>query len=123
MTTTKIFKKCVIALTVSTIFTATSSMANPAQALAPSMAETSAKLQSQNSAETQFIIKYQHNSNDMVNISSENTDSASMNKRAQNFVKSFSSKNGKVKGKYVRAMALNNHHVVRADKKLNAEAV
>lgn len=121
MTTTKIFKKCVIALTVSTIFTATSSMANPAQALAPSMAETSAKLQSQNSAETQFIIKYQHNSNDMVNISSENTDSASMNKRAQNFVKSFSSKNGKVKGKYVRAMALSNHHVVRADKKLNAE--
>ena len=28
---------------------------------------------------------------------------------------------GKVKAKYVRAMALNNHHVMRADKKLNAE--
>jgi len=120
MTTRKTFQKCAIALTVSTLFSATSSMANPAQAIAPSMAETTAKLQIQSGFETQFIIKYKNNNNEIATFSTASANSSNMKQRAQRFVKNFSSKKGKVKGKYVRAMALNNHHVMRADKKLNA---
>jgi len=120
MTTSKTFKKCAIALTLSTLFAATSSIANPAQDALPSMTDMSAKLQSQSGLETQFIIKYKNNSNDMASLSTADASPSGMNKRAQSFVKNFSSKKGKVKGKYVRAMALSNHHVMRADKKLSA---
>ena len=120
MTTIKTFQKCAIAITVSTLFSATSSMANPAQAITPSMVETTAKLQTQSGFETQFIIKYKNNSNEIATFSTASASSSNMKQRAQRFVKNFSSKKGKIKGKYVRAMALNNHHVMRADKKLNA---
>ena len=120
MTSNNSFKKCAVALTISTLFAASSSMANPAQAIAPSMAETSAKMQNQGGFETQFIIKYKNNS-DMMSTSTADASPAMMNKKAQSFVKNFTSKKGKVKAKYIRAMALNNHHVMRADKKLNAE--
>jgi len=118
MTTSNNFKKCAIALTVSTLFAASSSMA---QSVSTSMAETSAKLQTQTGFETQFIIKYKNNNNEMASISSTDASPSNMKKRAQSFVKNFASKKGKVKAKYIRAMALNNHHVMRADKKLSAE--
>ena len=115
MTSNNSFKKCAVALTISTLFAASSSMANPAQAIAPSMAETSVKMQNQSGFETQFIIKYKNNS-DIMSTSTAEASSAMMNKQAQSFVKNFTSKKGKVKAKYIRAMALNDHHVMRADK-------
>ncbi|MCQ8821285.1 S8 family serine peptidase [Pseudoalteromonas agarivorans] len=117
MTTSKSFKRCAIALTISTVFAASASVA---QDVSTSMAETTAKLQSQSGFETQFIIKYKNSANDMLSISSADASPANMKKRAQRFVKNFASKKGKVKAKYIRAMALNNHHVMRADKKLSA---
>ncbi|MCK8119709.1 S8 family serine peptidase [Pseudoalteromonas sp. 2CM37A] len=117
MTTSKSFKRCAIALTISTVFAASASVA---QDVSTSMAETTAKLQSQSGFETQFIIKYKNSANDMLSTSSADASPANMKKRAQRFVKNFASKKGKVKAKYIRAMALNNHHVMRADKKLSA---
>ncbi|BDF95487.1 S8 family peptidase [Pseudoalteromonas haloplanktis] len=120
MTTTK-FKKCAIALTLGTLFGATTSMANPSQAFMPSMAETAAKLQGQDPLGTRFIIKYKNNSSEMATLSAAETSPLMMNKKAQGFVKNFTSKKGKVKAQYVRAMALSNHHVMRADKKLSPD--
>ncbi|MGB2708047.1 MAG: S8 family peptidase [Pseudoalteromonas nigrifaciens] len=123
MTTGKSFKKCAIAFTISSLFAATSSIATPAQAIAPSMAETTAKLQNQTGFETQFIIKYKNNTNDLASFAATDTDvsQSNMQNKAQSFVKNYTSKKGKVKAKYIRAMALNNHHVMRASKKLNAQ--
>ncbi|TMN71277.1 peptidase S8 [Pseudoalteromonas sp. S1727] len=120
MTTTK-FKKCAIALTLGTLFGATTSIANPSQAFMPSMAETAAKLQGQDPLGTRFIIKYKNNSSEMATLSAAETSPLMMNKKAQGFVKNFTSKKGKVKAQYVRAMALSNHHVMRADKKLSPD--
>ena len=120
MTTSKTFNKCAIALTISTLFATASSMANPAQAIGPSVADTTAKLQNQSGFETQFIIKYKNNNVDALSYSTADESPVNMKARAKNFVKNFASKKGKVKAKYIRAMALNNHHVMRADKKLSA---
>ena len=65
------------------------------------------------------MIKYKNN-NEMASLSAADASPSNMKKRAQSFVKNFASKKGKVKAKYIRAMALNNHHVMRADKKLSA---
>ena len=119
MTTT--FKKCAVALTLSTLFAATTSMANPSQAMMPSMAETTAKLQGQDPLGTRFIIKYKNNADEMSTLSAAETSPLMMNKKAQGFVKNFTSKKGKIKAQYVRAMALSNHHVMRANKKLTAD--
>ncbi|MGO3847969.1 MAG: S8 family peptidase [Pseudoalteromonas prydzensis] len=119
MTTT--FKKCAVALTLSTLFAATTSMANPSQAMMPSMAETTAKLQGQDPLGTRFIIKYKNNADEMSTLSAAETSPLMMNKKAQGFVKNFTSKKGNIKAQYVRAMALNNHHVMRANKKLSAD--
>ncbi len=121
MTTRKTFKKCAVALTVSAIFAATSSMANPSEAITPSIADITTKLQSQDPLGTRFIIKYKNNSNDMATFSIADTSPQMMNKKAQGFVKNFTSKKGKVKAQYIRAMALDNHHVMRANKKLSAD--
>ncbi|OUS74294.1 peptidase S8 [Pseudoalteromonas sp. A601] len=121
MTTTTGFKKCAIALTLGTLFSATTSMANPSQAIMPSMAETAAKLQGQDPLGTRFIIKYKNNSSEMATLSATDTSPQMMNKKAQGFVKSFTSKKGKIKAQYVRSMALSNHHVMRAEKKLSPD--
>ncbi|MEH6396302.1 MAG: S8 family serine peptidase [Pseudoalteromonas sp.] len=121
MMTTTTFKKCAVALTLSTLFAATTSMANPSQAMMPSMAETTAKLQGQDPLGTRFIIKYKNNADEMSTMSAAETSPLMMNKKAQGFVKNFTSKKGNVKAQYVRAMALNNHHVMRANKKLSAD--
>ncbi|CAM3976825.1 MULTISPECIES: S8 family peptidase [Pseudoalteromonas] len=117
--TTTTFKKCAIALTLGTLLGATTSMANPSQAFMPSMAETAVKLQGQDPLGTRFIIKYKSNSSEMATLSATEISPQMMNKKAQSFVKNFTSKKGKVKAKYVRAMALSNHHVMRAEKKLS----
>ncbi|MGO2012239.1 S8 family peptidase [Pseudoalteromonas sp.] len=119
MTTRKSLKKCAVALAMSSLFATDSGMANPN--LTPTMMETSAKLEGQNAIGTQFIIKYKNNNTEIMTLSATEQQPTMMNKKAQSFVKSFSSKKSNVKAKYVRAMALNNHHVMRADKKLSAE--
>ncbi|MBB1343628.1 S8 family serine peptidase [Pseudoalteromonas sp. SR45-6] len=121
MTTRKTFKKCAVALTVSAIFAATSSMANPSEAMTPSIADITTKLQSQAPLGTRFIIKYKNNADEMSTMSATETSPQMMNKKAQGFVKNFTSKKGKVKAQYIRAMALDNHHVMRANKKLSAD--
>ncbi|MGO2127207.1 MAG: S8 family peptidase [Pseudoalteromonas prydzensis] len=121
MMTTTTFKKCAVALTLSTLFAATTSMANPSQAMMPSMAETTAKLQGQDPLGTRFIIKYKNNADEMSTLSAAETSPLMMNKKAQGFIKNFTSKKGNVKAQYVRAMALSNHHVMRANKKLSAD--
>ena len=119
--TTTTFKKCAVALTVSAIFAATSSMANPSEAITPSIADITTKLQGQDPLGTRFIIKYKNNADEMSTMSAAETSPLMMNKKAQGFVKNFTSKKGNVKAQYVRAMALNNHHVMRANKKLSAD--
>ena len=83
MTTGKSFKKCAIAFTISSLFAATSSIATPAQAIAPSMAETTAKLQNQTGFETQFIIKYKNNTNDLASFAATDTDYTKIQTRTQ----------------------------------------
>ncbi|MCQ8879491.1 S8 family serine peptidase [Pseudoalteromonas shioyasakiensis] len=121
MTTTTSFKKCAIALTLGTLFSATTTIANPSQTIMPSMAETAAKLQGQDPLGTRFIIKYKNNNSEMATLSTADTSPQMMNKKAKGFVKNFTSKKGKVKAQYVRAMALSNHHVMRAEKKLTPD--
>lgn len=121
MTTSTTFKKCAVALTLGTLFAASSSMANPSQVIMPSMADTTAKLQGQSALGTRFIIKYKNNSNDMATFSVADASPQMMNQKAQGFVSAFTSKKAKVKAQYVRPMALSNHHVMRVDKNLNAD--
>ena len=45
---------------------------------------------------------------------------AMMNQRAASFVRNFKSRRSNLNTQYVRAMALNNHHVMRVNKKLSA---
>ncbi|MCF7500919.1 S8 family peptidase [Pseudoalteromonas sp. L1] len=118
--TTNNLKKCAIALSLTAVFGTTAAMAAPNQMLSPSMADTDAKLQGQNDFGTQFIIKYKNSSTDMTTMSAAEQTPAMMNQRAQSFVKNFSSQKGLAKAQYVRAMAMSNHHVMRADKKLSA---
>ncbi|GAB0109977.1 hypothetical protein [Pseudoalteromonas distincta] len=95
MTTSKVFKKCAIALTVSTLLTAIPGIAQPASSL---MADTPAKLQSQGGFETQFIIKYKENS-EVTNFSNVDAHSLSIKKQVQNFVTNFTSKKSKIKAR------------------------
>ncbi|WOC26739.1 S8 family serine peptidase [Pseudoalteromonas sp. N1230-9] len=118
--TTHNLKKCAIALSLTALFGTTAAMAAPNQMLPPSMADTAAKLQGQSGFGTQFIIKYKNSNADMTTMSAAEQTPAMMNQKAQSFVKNFSSKKGLAKAQYVRAMAMSNHHVMRADKKLSA---
>ncbi|MFY8298560.1 S8 family peptidase [Pseudoalteromonas sp. SS15] len=88
----------------------------------PSVNQTAAKLKSQSTLGTQFIIKYKDNMQQQMMMSAEFGDlsPAMMNQRAKSFVKNFKSKKAKVTPQYVRAMALSNHHVMRVNKKLSA---
>ncbi|WP_105174945.1 S8 family peptidase [Pseudoalteromonas sp. T1lg122] len=121
MTTNNNLKKCAIALSLTALFGTTAAMATPNQLMSPSMQETAAKLQGQEGFGTQFIIKYKNNSDEMMTMSAAEQTPTMMSKKAKGFVKNFTSKKGKVKAQYVRAMAMNNHHVMRANKKLSAE--
>ncbi|MCG7534374.1 S8 family peptidase [Pseudoalteromonas sp. OOF1S-7] len=121
--TTRNLKIGAVALAMSGMFAASTAMANNVEALnnSVSMAQLSQKMQSQNTAGTQFIIKYKDNSNQLMSISGADMSPAMMNSRAQSFVKNFKSKKkSSLQTKYVRKMALSNHHVMRVDKKLTA---
>ncbi|MCF2908315.1 S8 family serine peptidase [Pseudoalteromonas sp. DL2-H2.2] len=124
--TTRNLKIGAVALAMSGMFAASTAMANNVEALnnSVSMAQLSQKMQSQNTAGTQFIIKYKDNSNQLMSVSGADMSPAMMNSRAQSFVKNFKSKKkSSLQTKYVRKMALSNHHVMRVDKKLTpAEA-
>ncbi|KZN51959.1 S8 family peptidase [Pseudoalteromonas luteoviolacea] len=129
--TTGNFKLAAISMAVTGLLSANAVMAMPegvntqvellAPAL-PSQAQIAQKLESQSGFGTQFIIKYKNNNsgNDIMSLSSVDMSPAMMNTRARSFVKGFNSKRAAAKAQYVRPMALSNHHVMRADKKLNA---
>jgi serine protease len=89
---------------------------------APSVNQTAAKLKNQSALGTQFIIKYKDSSEQQMLMSADlgEMSPAMMNQRAKAFVQNFKSKKAKVTPQYVRAMALNNHHVMRVNKKLSA---
>ncbi|KJY96656.1 S8 family peptidase [Pseudoalteromonas ruthenica] len=126
MTTTKTprslsVKKTVLALAIPMALSTTSALANdlqevsvPAQA---TMAQTQAKLQGQSSLGTQFIIKYKNVPEFGVNSPAT---AANANLRAQKFVNNFKNK-GLARAQYVREMAMQDHHVIRTDKKLSAQ--
>ncbi|AZZ96014.1 S8 family peptidase [Pseudoalteromonas sp. R3] len=121
--TTNNLKIGAVALAISGMFAATQAVANNAEAFnsVASMAQLSQKIEGQNTAGTQFIIKYKDNSNQLMSISEAEMSPAMMNSRAQSFVKSFKSKNkASLQTKYVRQMALSNHHVMRVDQTLSA---
>ncbi|PAJ73430.1 peptidase S8 [Pseudoalteromonas sp. NBT06-2] len=77
------------------------------------LSQTKVKLASQAIDTTQFIIKYKNN----LVVMSDQT--VSNNKKAQNFVQGFKS-NKAVKTQYVRSMAIQDHHVVRVNRKMTA---
>ncbi|QPB86049.1 S8 family serine peptidase [Pseudoalteromonas rubra] len=121
--TTNNLKIGAIALAVSGMFATTHAFASEVEALhsAASMTQLSQKIEGQNTAGTQFIIKYKDNSNQLMSISDADMSPAMMNARAQSFVKNFKSKKkASLQTKYVRKMALSNHHVMRVDKTLTA---
>ncbi|AOT07051.1 S8 family peptidase [Pseudoalteromonas luteoviolacea] len=127
--TTGNFKLAAISMAVTGLLSANAVMAMPqnvnvqteafAQAV-PSQAQLAQKLESQSGFGTQFIIKYKNNNNDIMSLSSADMSATMMNTRARSFVKGFNSKRAAAKAQYVRPMALSNHHVMRADKKLSA---
>ncbi|KNC67190.1 S8 family peptidase [Pseudoalteromonas ardens] len=121
--TTRNLKIGAVALAMTGMFAATNAMANNFEALnnSVSMAQLSQKMESQNTAGTQFIIKYKDNSSQLMSVAGADMSPAMMNSRAQSFVKNFKSKKkSSLQTKYVRKMALSNHHVMRVDKKLTA---
>lgn len=121
--TTNNLKIGAIALAVSGMFATTHAFANDVETLhsVASMTQLSQKIEGQNTAGTQFIIKYKDNSNQLMSISGADLSPAMMNARAQSFVKNFKSKKkASLQTKYVRKMALSNHHVMRVDKTLTA---
>ncbi|KNC68774.1 S8 family peptidase [Pseudoalteromonas ardens] len=121
--TTNNLKIGAIALAVSGMFATTHAFANDVETLhsVASMTQLSQKIEGQNTVGTQFIIKYKDNSNQLMSISGADMSPAMMNARAQSFVKNFKSKKkASLQTKYVRKMALSNHHVMRVDKTLTA---
>lgn len=79
--------------------------------------QTEMKLNGQTFGSTQFIIKYKNN---LATMSEQSISSAlNNNKKAQNFVQGFKSLKAD-KTQYIRSMAVQDHHVVRVNKKMNA---
>ena len=77
--------------------------------------QTEMKLTGQTFGSTQFIIKYKSN---LATMGEPTISSAISNKKAQDFVQGFKSLKTE-KTQYVRSMAIQNHHVVRVNKKMN----
>ncbi|MFC3034371.1 S8 family peptidase [Pseudoalteromonas fenneropenaei] len=118
MTTIKQFKLGALSIAVAAM------MHTPATlAAATAQAETAAKIAAQPTLGTQFIIKYKTASNDFATAMSQGQAEEHAKVKAKQFVDSFAGKQSKAAAKYVRAMALQGHHVVQAGKKLSpAEA-
>ncbi|MEI5639669.1 MULTISPECIES: S8 family peptidase [unclassified Pseudoalteromonas] len=121
MTFNKNFKRAALSVALSTLFTATAATATPNETLNnTALAATAKKLSAQNTRSTQFIIKYKDNNFQTMSLSSADMSPAKMQQRAKSFVKGFRSTKANARASYVRPMALNKHHVMRADKKLSA---
>lgn len=112
MTTTCKLKKCAIALSLGCLFSA------GVQA-EPLVSTLETQIQGQNTLGTQFIIKYKNNG--LSTFDAQTASPQTMQQKARGFVKNFQGKKSKVKARYVRAMAMQNHHVMRAEKKLSAK--
>jgi len=104
------FNKRLLAIAIPAILAATNVNATDLN-----LSQTEAKLAGQTIGATQFIIKYKNN----LAIMSEQTASSAIsnNKKVQSFVKGFKSLKAD-KTQYVRPMAVQNHHVVRVNKKM-----
>ncbi|MEZ7205351.1 S8 family peptidase [Pseudoalteromonas sp. DY56-GL79] len=123
MTINKNFKRAALSVAVSALFTATAVTAAPAQSIGQdaALAATAQKLSSQGTLGTQFIIKYKDAGSQMMGLSATDLAPAKMQQRAESFVQGFKSTKASARAQYVRPMALSNHHVMRADKKLSAK--
>ena len=121
MTINKNFKRAALSVALSTLFTATAATAAPTETMNnTALAATAKKLSDQNTQSTQFIIKYKDNNFQTMSLSSTDMAPAKMQQRAESFVKGFKSAKANATAQYVRPMALSNHHVMRANKKLSA---
>ncbi|RRS09868.1 peptidase S8 [Pseudoalteromonas sp. J010] len=121
MTINKNFKRATLSVAVAALFSASAATAAPAIQNDTALAATAQKLSSQNTLGTQFIIKYKDASSQMMGLAAEDLQPTKMQQRAESFVKGFKSNKASAKAHYVRPMALSNHHVMRADKKLSAK--
>ncbi len=115
-------RKTLLALAIPMALSSSALYANDIQEVtAPqqaTLAQTQAKLKGQSPLTTRFIIKYKDNAE-------LGTSAATMpgngKARAKKFVDGFKTNRGQARAQYVREMALQNHHVIRADKKLSAK--
>ncbi len=115
-----VFTKSLLALAVPAVMATAHAAPND---LASNLAQTQAKLIGQGTQFTQFIVKYKDNSADTFAPFAEPAfaqDAPFMTQKARRFLERFETKRKKLKAKYVRKMAMANHHVVRFDKKLSA---
>ncbi|WP_462157447.1 S8 family serine peptidase [Pseudoalteromonas sp. GB56] len=112
-------RKTLLALAIPMALSSSAVFANSIQEVAApqqaSLAQMEAKLEGQSSASTRFIIKYKDSAEFGVNAAAGNGKA-----RAKNFVDGFKNR-GQARAQYVREMALQNHHVIRTDKKLSAQ--
>lgn len=122
MTTYKTFNKRFLALAVPMMLgSAAATAATPSLENAPanSIAQVKAKLSGQSAAlGTQFIIKYKNNT-DASTMGSASVQS--MQQKTQSFVNNFKGQQSAAKANYIRSMALQGHHVIKADKKMTPE--
>ncbi|MEO2280462.1 S8 family serine peptidase [Pseudoalteromonas pernae] len=113
-------RKTLLALAIPMALSSSAVFANSIQEVAApqqaSLAQMQAKLEGQSSASTRFIIKYKDSAEFGVNAAAAGNAKA----RAKNFVDGFKNR-GQARAQYVREMALQNHHVIRTDKKLSAQ--
>ncbi len=122
MKITKQFKLGAVSLAMASAMMSGNTLANPALSGTDiaEFAPISAKLNKQATLGTQFIIKYKQNSAELMSAAMTDLSPSVMNQRAKAFVENFKSTKSGVSAKYVRSMALSNHHVIRVDEKLSA---
>ena len=106
------FNKKLLALAIPAILATANVQANDLN-----INQTEMKLAGQTFGSTQFIIKYKNN----LSVMGEQTVSNTFDnqKKAQEFIKGFRSLKAD-KTQYIRPMAMQGHHVVRVNKKMNA---
>ncbi|WP_199775989.1 S8 family peptidase [Pseudoalteromonas sp. T1lg10] len=115
-------RKTLLALAIPMALSSSALYANDIQEVtAPQQAtltQTQAKLKGQSPLTTRFIIKYKDNAELGASAA---TMPGNGKARAKKFVDGFKTNRGQARAQYVREMALQNHHVIRTDKKLSAQ--
>ncbi|SFB78230.1 S8 family peptidase [Pseudoalteromonas denitrificans] len=106
------FKKQLLAIAIPAVIAATH-----ANAATIDLNQTQIKLAGQNLGQTQFIIKYKMNTHQVGTLM--NTSAEEMQASAKNFANNFKNKSN-LETKYMRSMALQNHHVISVNKKMTA---